>query len=92
MSQMPKMLVAIDPDALAELKAEISALRSEIRSVRMTPAPEWVPAGEYAKLAGVTRRTVMNWISAGQIESNRHGATVMVRAGQIQSAQFLESR
>lgn len=80
MGEMPKIMVAIDPDALAELKAEISALRSEIRSVRMAPAPEWVPASEYAKMAGVTRRTVMNWISGGQIESSRHGATVMVRA------------
>lgn len=92
MGQMPKRLVAIDLDALADLKAEIPELCSEIRAIRLAPAPEWVPAGEYAKMAGVTRRTAMNWINAGRIESSRHGATVMVRVGQIPNAQSLESR
>lgn len=76
-----RMLIAVDPDALAEIKAEIAVLRREIQSVHLSPRPEWVPASEYAKTAGGTRRTVMNWIAAGQIESSRHGATVMVRAG-----------
>lgn len=80
MGEMPKIMVAVDPDALSAVQAELAALRAEIRAVRMMPAPEWMPAGEYAKQAGVTRRTVMNWIAAGRIESSRHGATVMVRA------------
>jgi len=75
-----RILIAVDPDALAEIKAELVALRNEIRAVRMSPMPEWVTAHEYAEQVGVTRRTVMNWIAAGQIESSRHGATVLVRS------------
>nr|WP_138918326.1 helix-turn-helix domain-containing protein [Paracoccus sp. TRP] len=77
---MPKIMVAVDSDALAEIHAKLDALSAKIDAVRVAPVPEWMPAGEYAKLAGVTRRTVMNWIAAGRIESSRHGATVMVRA------------
>lgn len=80
MGEMPKMMVAVDPDALAGLHAKLDALNARLDAIRMAPAPEWVSASEYAKSAGVTRRTVMNWINAGQIESSRHGATVMVRA------------
>lgn len=80
MGEMPKIMVAVDPDALEALHAKLDALTARLDAIRMTPAPEWVPASEYAKHAGVTRRTVMNWVAAGRIESSRHGATVMVRA------------
>ena len=71
-----KTLIAVDPDALTALAAEVAALRAEIRAVRMTPAPQWVTADEYAKMMGVTRRTVANRIAAGQVESSRLGRTV----------------
>lgn len=74
-----KTMIAVDPDALAELHAKMDALNAKLDAVRMTPEPEWLPAADYAKQAGVTRRTVMNWIAAGRIESSRHGRTVMVR-------------
>lgn len=77
---MGQTLVAVDPEALQKLTEEVAALRAAIRSVHMSPAPEWVPVNDYAKTAGVTRRTVMNWIERGQIDSRRHGAKVMVRA------------
>lgn len=80
MGEQPKFMVAVDPDALAALQAEIAALRREVRAVRMVPKPEWVTAAEYAKQLGVTRRTVMNRIAAGSIQSSRQGNTVLVRA------------
>lgn len=75
----PKMMIAIDPDALEALHNKLDALTAEIRAVRMSPSPEWVTANEYAKQMGVTRRTVTNWISRGEIQSSRRGATLMVR-------------
>lgn len=75
-----KIMLAIDPDALAELNRKIDALTDAVQSVRMSPAPEWVTATEYAKQVGVTRRTVTNWIARGEIESSRRGATLLVRA------------
>ena len=75
----PKIMVAIDPDALEALRQELAALRSEIRGVRMSAAPEWMDAAAYAKERGVTRRTVMNWIARGEIDSRRAGSKTEVR-------------
>lgn len=76
----PKIMIAIDPGALDALNHKLDALISEIRSVRMTPKPEWVTATEYAQQLGVTRRTVTNWIARGEIQSSRRGATLLVQA------------
>lgn len=37
MGEMPKTMIVIDPDALAEIKAELAALRSEIRAALTQP-------------------------------------------------------
>lgn len=74
-----KTLIAIDPDAFAALTAEIAAQRAEIRFVRMSPAPEWVTAAEYATMVSVTRRTVLNRVARGEIETRRQGRTLLVR-------------
>lgn len=80
MGDQTKFMVAVDPDALASLQAEIAALRAEIKAVQMIPKPDWVDSAEYAKQIGVTRRTVMNWIASGQIDSRRRGSKVFVRS------------
>ncbi len=80
MGDLPKYMVAVDPEALASLQAEIAALREEIKAVKMIPKPDWVDSAEYAKQIGVTRRTIMNWISNGQIDSRRQGSKVFVRS------------
>lgn len=77
-----RLIIEVDAIELAELRDEIRALREEIRLVRMTPMPAWITAKEYAERAGVTTRTVRNWINSGQLETYRHGKTVMVRANQ----------
>lgn len=88
----PKFMVAVDPDALTQILSRLTELEGAIRAVKMTPAPEWVTATDYAKQTGVTRRTVMNWIAAGEIETSRHGRTVMVRANQGASQDRRRSR
>lgn len=75
-----RLMIEVDAVELVELRDEIRALREELRSVRITPLPEWIPAKEYAERVGVTPRTVRNWIKSGQIETYRHGSKVMVRA------------
>lgn len=77
-----RIMIEVDAVELAELRDEIRALREEIRLVRITPMPAWITAKEYAERAGVTTRTVRNWINSGQLETYRHGKTVMVRADQ----------
>lgn len=74
-----RLMVAVDPSALDELRQELAALRDEIKSVRIVAAPEWLDAGEYARQRGVSRRTVMNWIARGQVESRRTGSKTEVR-------------
>lgn len=76
----PRIMVAVDPDALNALREELAALRNEIRSVRMEPRAEWLAASEYAKSRGVTRRTVLNWVSRGEVDSRREGSKLFVRA------------
>lgn len=75
-----RMMIAVDAGELAALRDEIRALREEIRAVRIAPLPEWIPVAEYATRAGVTTRTVRNWIASGQLDTYRHGSKVMVRA------------
>lgn len=77
-----RLMIEVDAVELVELRDEIRALREEIRLVRITPMPEWITAKEYAERAGVTSRTVRNWINSGQIETYRHGKTTMIRANQ----------
>jgi len=78
--QIPaQLMVAIDPHALEALRSEMAALRAEGRAARITSLPEWIDAGEYARQLGVTRRTVMNRIAAGEIDSRRVGSKTQVR-------------
>lgn len=82
MGEMPKMMVAVDPDALASLNARLDALTAEIRAVRMSPMPEWVTAHEYAERIGRTTKTVSNLVKAGKLESKRQGRTLLIRVSQ----------
>ncbi|WP_313348904.1 hypothetical protein [Paracoccus sp. (in: a-proteobacteria)] len=75
-----KILIAVDPDALAGLCSKIDSLLTEIRNIRMSPMPEWITAHEYAESVGRTTRTVSNWVKTGKIESKRHGRTLLIRA------------
>lgn len=78
-----RLMIEVDAVELVELRDEIRALRDEIRLVRITPLPDWITAKEYAERAGVTPRTVRNWIASGELETYRHGKTTMIRANQI---------
>lgn len=77
-----RLMIEVDAVELSELRDEIRALREEIRLVRITQLPDWITTKEYAERARVTPRTVRNWINSGQLETYRHGKTVMVRADQ----------
>ncbi len=76
---MTAQLIAVDPAALDEIKAELAALRRDLQRVQMQPRPQWVTVKEYALQAGRTPRTVQGWIKAGKIESRREGGRLMVK-------------
>ncbi|MCG6112614.1 MAG: helix-turn-helix domain-containing protein [Paracoccus sp.] len=76
-------MIEVDAVELVELRDEIRALRDEIRSVRISPLPEWITAKYHAERAGVTPRTVRNWIASGELETYHHGKTTMIRANQM---------
>ena len=69
-------------DDIAAIRAMVEAMQRKLDAVVMQPRPEWVTVHEYAQLAGVTPRTVRNWITAGELKTYRHGSKVMVRASQ----------
>ena len=75
----PRIMVAVDPDALNAILTKLEALEQHIRAANITPVPDWMDAGAYAKQRGVSRRTVMNWIARGEIESRRTGSKTEVR-------------
>lgn len=78
----PRIMVAVDPDALDAIMAKLDALDQHIRAAQIASAPEWVDAGAYARRRGVSRRTVMNWIAKGEVESRRTGSKTEVRISQ----------
>ena len=74
-----RILIAVGSDELAAIQAELVAIRAELRKVKMVSQPDWITASEYAERVGVTTRTIHNWIARGEVESRRHGKTVMIR-------------
>ena len=75
-----RMMIAVDNERLDRLEAAIADLHKAVTQPRVEALPEWMPLNDYARHAGVTARTVRNWIDKGEIETRRHGSKVMVRA------------
>lgn len=61
------------PQQLAELRAEIVALRAAVEQSR-----RMVPAVEAARELGISERTVRRWIADGKIAVVRMGRTLRV--------------
>lgn len=74
-----KILIAVDAERLDRIEAAIAALSERLDRPKVEPIPEWMPVSKYAELAGVTQRTVRNWIEKGEIETRRNGSRVLVR-------------
>ena len=77
---MPPQLIAIDPDALATLTAEVRALRDELSAVRVAPQPKWLTVREYADMVGRSVSTVNRWIADGSIEARFSGKVRLVKS------------
>lgn len=69
----------IGTDEIQALRAEVAALRSEIRGATIKPRDEWEPAKDHAARAGVQPQTVRAWIRAGKIDSKKVGGVTYVR-------------
>ena len=76
-------LIAVDPDALARLQAEVSQIKRKLDEPQVTPIPEWMPIDAFANWLGKTPRTVRRKIDAGEIEAREIAGVRMVRAGVI---------
>jgi hypothetical protein len=72
-------LIAIDANALADLRQEVSRLHKRLDAVQMTPRPEWVTVAEFAEIIGKSRRTVLRRIQEGELESKNIAGARMVR-------------
>ena len=81
--RVDRILITVDAGELAALREEIKASREEMRAVTIIQRPDWVPVTQYAWHAGVTPRTIRNWIASGELETYRHGNTTMIRANRI---------
>jgi len=81
-------LIAIDPAALQSIRDELAALRRSIEAVNMTAQPEWMTVNDYAAFIGKSRKTVLRYIEAGQIETAHMCGARMVR---VQSSRFAKS-
>lgn len=79
MTAEPRTLIAVDPEALAALHAEVAALRRAVEAVTMQPKPEWVTIDEYAKMIGRSRKTVLRRIAEGRVEVKHVGGVRMIR-------------
>lgn len=64
------------------LRADLAALRAELRGARIIPAPEWITVEEYMRRENVSRSTVLRREQRGEIETNglTHGAKRIRRA------------
>ncbi|TLP58305.1 hypothetical protein FEE96_17880 [Parasedimentitalea maritima] len=67
MTNQPAQLIAIDPDALNGLIAEVKALRNEVRQARIKPANKWITIKEYAAIIGKSESTVNRHIALGKV-------------------------
>lgn len=72
-------LIAVDPSVIEGLRAEVAALRNEIRGATIKPRDEWEPIKDHATRVGVQPQTVRAWIRAGKIDSKKIGGVTLVR-------------
>jgi hypothetical protein len=75
----PQTLIAVDPNALADISNELARLHRRLDQVKMTQNPEWVTVNEYAALKKINRRTVIRKIEAGKVETQYIDGDRMVR-------------
>lgn len=68
-----EILIVVSSDELTALRQEVEALRADLRGVKLTPQPDWVPLKDYAQQIGKTTKTVHNWIKRDEIEIRRQG-------------------
>lgn len=74
-----RIMIAVDPDKLDAILSRLETLETVIRSVKITPPPEWMTVTEYADSVGVTTRTVRNWVDAGKVDTRREGEVLFIR-------------
>lgn len=77
MENMAPQLIAIDPNALNGLVAEVKALREEVRQARIQPAPKWITIKEYAATIGKSESTVNRHIAQGKVATHGDNARLV---------------
>lgn len=63
-------LIAIDPNALAALQAEVRALSQLLKNANITPRDKWLTVAEAAKELDVSTDTINRRIKTGEIRTN----------------------
>ena len=76
---MTRTLVAIDPDALEALTAEVRALRAELAELKQGGKGGWMTIPQAAAAYQVSESTLRRKAAAGAIEARGSGRTRMVR-------------
>ena len=77
MGDMTPQLIAIDPQALSGLIAEVKAMREELRQARIQPAQKWITIKEYAAIIGKSESTVNRHIAQGKVATHEDNARLV---------------
>lgn len=73
-------LIAIDQTSIERVLDKLDALERRLNDLDIKPLPEWVPVAEYARMKGVSARTVKRRIERGEIEARGTGKGREVKA------------
>ncbi len=65
--------------AIAPLEAQLARLVTAIESAQVRPKPAWLSVKDYARLLGVTERTVRRHIKDGRLEARRIGGAIRLK-------------
>lgn len=64
---------------IAEIRAELRAVRVLLEQAIVAPKPEWLSVREAGEILGVSRSTIDRKIRKGELQARGSGRTRMVR-------------
>jgi len=76
---MSQSLIAVDPERLDRLEAELRALREQLQGATIVPRPEWLTVAQAADALNVSGETIRRRIASGELEAKGSGKTRRVR-------------